>query len=161
MNKKQGIVKNTSTLFLRTVILGFATLILSLCVIALPIGIISDNTGLYRWILLGLYVPAIPFFYAIYQTMKLLRYIDKDEAFSEQSVSTLKSIKYCGAIIAGLFTLGMPYIYYVAEIDDAPGVILVGFIIIGASVVISVFAAVLQKLLKNALDIKAENELTV
>jgi hypothetical protein len=159
--RKQTIVKNSSTIFLRLVVVAFALIILSLCVVVLPIGIATDQTGLYRWILVGLYVPAIPFFYAIFQTMKLLGYIDRNMAFSEESVSTLKAIKNCAAIIAGLFTAGMPYIFYAADKDDAPGVVAIGLVIIAASIVISVFAAVLQKLLKNALDIKAENDLTV
>ena len=45
--------------------------------------------------------------------------------------------------------------------DDAPGVILIGLILIFASMVIAVFAAVLQKLLKEAIDIKSENDLIV
>ena len=55
----------------------------------------------------------------------------------------------------------MPLFYLFAEIDDAPGVILIGMVIIFASMVIAVFAAVLQRLLKEAIDIKSENDLTV
>lgn len=161
MNRKTAIVENGSTIVLRLAVLSFAALILALCVFAVPAGIASDTTGMYRWILLGLYVPAVPFFYAIYQTMKLLQYIDKNTAFSESSVRVLKNIKYCGAIIAGLFVAGMPYIFYTADKDDAPGVVAVGIVIIGASVAVAVFAAVLQRLLKNAIDIKTENDLTV
>ena len=45
--------------------------------------------------------------------------------------------------------------------DDAPGIIIIGMIMIFASMVIAVFAAVLQRLLKDAIDIKSENDLTV
>ena len=38
---------------------------------------------------------------------------------------------------------------------------LVGLVIIFASMVIAVFAAVLQRLLQEAIDIKSENDLTV
>lgn len=55
----------------------------------------------------------------------------------------------------------MPVFYLMAEIDDAPGIIVIGLIIIFASMVIAVFVAVLQKLLKEAIDIKSENDLTV
>ncbi|MED4598856.1 DUF2975 domain-containing protein, partial [Bacillus subtilis] len=41
------------------------------------------------------------------------------------------------------------------------GIIVIGLVIIFASMVIAVFAAVLQKLLKEAIDIKSENDLTV
>jgi hypothetical protein len=110
---------------------------------------------------LGLYVPAIPFFVALYQTLKLLDYIDRNKAFSQLSVRALNSIKYCAIIISAMFAAGMPYVYYVADQDDAPGVVAIGLVIVFASLVIAVFATVLQKLFKNAMAIKAENDLTV
>lgn len=161
MKRKPQIIHRGSTLFLRLVVLSFAALILGLCLFALPVGIASDTYGMYRWILLGLYMPALPFFYAIFQTMKLLDSIDNDIAFSDISVKALKQIKHCGALIAGLFAAGLPYIYYVADKDDAPGVIATALVLIGASTAVAVFAAVLQRLLQNAIDIKAENDLTV
>jgi hypothetical protein len=161
MPKKSLRIQNGSTLILRLAVLGFAAVIAALCLIALPIGIASDDFGLYRWILAGLYVPAIPFFFAIFQTMKLLQYIDNNTAFSDASVTALRNIMYCGSIIAGLFTAGLPYIYYVANKDDAPGVILVALVLACASVAVAVFAAVLRRLMQSAIDIKAENDLTV
>ncbi len=55
----------------------------------------------------------------------------------------------------------MPLFYIVAEIDDAPGVILVGMIFVFAPLTVTVFAAILKKLLKNAIDLKNDNELTI
>lgn len=48
-----------------------------------------------------------------------------------------------------------------AEIDDAPGIILLGMVMIFASMEIAVFAAFLQRLLQEAIDIKSENDLIV
>jgi hypothetical protein len=154
-------LKHGSTLFLRATVIIIALTVLALCIFALPTGIRTDNVGGYRLILLGMYVPAIPFFIALYQAMNLLSYIDTNKAFSDLSVKALSNIKYCALIISGLFAAGMPYIYIVAERDDAPGVILIGLVITGASLVIAIFAALLQKLLQNAIDIKSENDLTV
>lgn len=152
-----------STLFLRTVIWGIGVLVLAILVAALPVAISSELKGDFDYgpIFLGLYVPAIPFFFALYQAFKLLGYIDKNRAFTPAAVKTLQNIKRCALLISGMFALGMPYIFYVADRDDAPGVALIGFIIIGASFVIATFAAVLQKLVQNAVDIKSENDLTV
>ncbi len=108
-----------------------------------------------------MYATAIPFFFALYQAFKLLSYIDKNKAFSELSVKALKNIKYCAITISILYAVGMPFFYLIAEEDDAPGLIVIGLVIIFASMVIAVFAAVLQKLLKEAIDIKSENDLTV
>lgn len=154
-------MKRGSTNFLRGVIVLIAIVVLVLCVIALPAGINSDTTGYYRPILLGLYIPAIPFFFALYQSLKLLDYIDTGKAFTSLSVTAFKYIKYCAAVIGTLFVLGMPYIFMAADRDDAPGVVLIGLVISFASLVIATFAAVLQKLVQNAVDIKSENDLTV
>ncbi len=112
-------------------------------------------------IVIGLYVSVIPFFVALYQAFKLLSYIDKNQAFSELSVNALKNIKFCAMTISGLFVVILPFVYLVAELDDAPGLIIIGMVPIFASMVIAVFAAVLQRLLQEAIDIKSENELTV
>jgi hypothetical protein len=150
-----------STHILRTAIVAIGLGVLALCIFALPIGITTDNTGMYRPILIGLYLPALPFFYALYQAMKLLNYIDQDEAFSDLTVKTFANIKYCALIISTLFALGLPYIFMVADKDDAPGVLGVGLVITFASLVIATFAGLLQKLVQNAVDIKSENDLTV
>jgi hypothetical protein len=108
-----------------------------------------------------MYVSVIPFFIALCQALRLLGYIDKNKAFSESAVRALKSIKLCAFTISILYAAAMPFIYGVAEKDDAPGLILFGLIFIFASVVIAIFAAVLQILLRNAIDIKKDNDLTI
>ena len=60
-----------------------------------------------------------------------------------------------------LYLAGMPILIQIADADDAPGAVGFGMLFAAAPVVVSVFAAVLQKLLQNAIDIKSENDLTV
>jgi len=154
-------MKKGSTLFLRGVIYLIGIAVLVFYIIAVPRVIGSFDLGGYDPLLLGMYLPAIPFFIALHQSLLLLRYIDKNNAFSELSVIALKKIKYCALVISGLYTAGMPYIFYLADQDDAPGVVGIAFVIIFASGVIAIFAGLLQKLLKSAIDIKSENDLTV
>lgn len=154
-------MKQGSTLILKTVLLLIAIAVLALCSLVLPMGIMSDRTGFYSPLLIAMYIPAIPFFFGLYQAFKLLNLIDKNKAFSPSSLNTLKNIKYSAFAISGLYASGMPYIFYVADLDDAPGVVLIGLVIVGASFVVGTFAAVLQKLIQNALDLKEENDLTV
>jgi hypothetical protein len=97
----------------------------------------------------------------LYKAIRLLNFIDKNIAFSELSVGALRVIKYCAITISTLYALIMPFVYQVAKMDDAQGLIVIGMIPPFTSVIIAVFAAVLQKLLKNAIDIKAENDLTI
>lgn len=154
-------MKKGSTVILRGVVVLIGLLVLAICALILPPALIANNVGTMAPILLGLYVPAIPFFIALYQTMRILHNIDTASAFSIASVNALRVIKGCAIAISALFTLGVPYIYYVAEIEDAPGVLLVALIIIFASAVIATATAVLQQLVQNAVDIKSENDLTV
>lgn len=159
--KLTSTMKKGTTHFLRAVIYLIGTGVLAICVFVLPAGIMSDATGYYRPLLFGMYVPAIPFYVALHQSLKLLSYIDDNTAFSDLSVNALKNIKYSGLAISALYTLGMPYIFYAANLDDAPGLVAIGLIIIFTAFVVAVFAGLLQKLLKTAIDIKKENDLTV
>jgi hypothetical protein len=108
-----------------------------------------------------MYLSVIPFFVALYQAFKLLSYIDKNQAFSELSIKSLKNIKFCAIIISGLYVVIMPFVYLLAELDDAPGLIIIGMVPVFAAMVIAVFAAVLQRLLQEAINIKSENDLIV
>lgn len=161
MVHKIPVMKQGSTLFLRGVVVLLGLIVLTLCIFALPTGIRSDNTGLYRPLLIGMYVPAVPFFLGLQQAWKLLGYIDKNQAFSDLSIKALRSIKYCALAISALCAAGLPFIYHAADLDDAPGVVALGLALTFAPFVIAVFAALLQKLLQSGLDIKSENDLTV
>ena len=153
------------TLFLKVVVILIGIPILGLCIFGLP-SIANEAAEHYPAyllypVLIGMYAAAVPFFFALYQTLKLLSYIDKNKAFSELSVNALKYIKYCAITISILYAGLIPLLVPIADADDAPGVVALGLVITFASIVIAIFAAVLQKLLKNAIDIKSENDLTV
>ncbi len=153
------------TLFLKVAVFLIGIPILALCILGLPWladhPVNPDYAHILYPILIGIYVTAIPFYFALYQAFKLLSYIDKNNAFSELSVRALKNIKYCAITISTLYVVMIPFVCLVADKDDAPGLIIMGMVPIFASMVVAVFAAVLQKLLKNAIDIKSENDLTV
>ncbi|MFA2692069.1 DUF2975 domain-containing protein [Bacillus mycoides] len=160
-------MKQGSTLFLKTAIILIGIPVLALCIFLVPnIGkyaaeLFPDITFIKYLVLINLYATVIPFYFALYQAFKLVSFIDKGNAFSKLSVRALKKIKNCAVTISILYVVGMPLFYLVAERDDAPGIIILGMLLIFASMVIAVFAAVLQRLLKDAIDIKSENDLTV
>ncbi|MBT2723025.1 DUF2975 domain-containing protein [Bacillus sp. ISL-46] len=160
-------VKRGSTTFLKVIIFLAGIAVLALCIFLVPkIGnfageLYPDIAYMKSLVLIDMYAAAIPFYFALYQTFKLLSYIDKNQAFSELSVKALKNIKYCAITISTLYLLGMPLYYLMAERVDPPSIIPIGLVIIFASMVIAVFAAVLQRLLQEAINIKSENDLTV
>jgi hypothetical protein len=161
MKKSSTSIKSGSTLFLKSVIVLIGTIVLALCIFVLPNGIRATHWYGYRPILLGMYVPAIPFFIALYQGFKLLGYIDKSKAFSKASITSLQIIKYCGIAICIPYAIGLPYIFITAQKDDAPGVVLLGLIFTFAPIAVAIMAAVLQNVFSNAIEIKSENDLTV
>lgn len=160
-------MKRNSTIFLKIAVYLVGTPILAVCIYGLsrfdpnsPYWDLPELANLQYPLLIGMYVAMIPFFFALYQTLKLLSYIDKNEAFSDLAVQALKKIKYSAITISIVYVLEMPFLYLLTLADDAPG-ILIGLVVIFASIVIAVFAAVLQKLLQEAVDIKLENDLIV
>lgn len=160
-------MKRGTTIFLKIALFLIGIPILALWIVVLPLIIkdAGEGSAQMAYVLYGIltimFVSTIPFYVALYQAFTLLNYIDKNKAFSDISVKALKKIKNCATTISILFMAGMPLFYIVGEVDDAPGVIVIGMVIIFASMVISVFAAVLQRLLQEAIHIKSENDLTV
>lgn len=156
-----------TTLFLKAAVILIGLLVFALCLFVVP-EIASYAATLYSGLsILGilvfadLYATAIPFYFALYQAFMLLCYMDKNQAFSELSVRALKHIKSCALLICILYVAGMPLFFLMADADDAPGIMMIGLLMAFASLVIAVFAAILHRLFKEALDIKTENDLTV
>ncbi|MFF2154262.1 DUF2975 domain-containing protein [Paenibacillus chitinolyticus] len=159
-------MKKASTLFLKLAVILMGIPVLALCIYLVP-HVANFASELYptiasmKYLVFTLmYGAAIPFYFALYQAFNLLRYIDKSNSFSQLSVHALKNIKHCGITISGLYGLGMPLIHFIAKKIDPP-IGLLGLIIIFSSLVIAFFAAVLQRLLQEAILIKSENDLTV
>lgn len=142
-------MKRGSTLFLKIAVILIGIPVLALCILFVPAiasyaaKLYPDITYMKYLVSIDLYATAIPFYFALYQAFKLLGYIDKNKAFSDLSVKVLSNIKYCAITISILYVIGMPLFYMVAEVDDAPGIIVLGLFMIFASMVIAVFAAVL------------------
>ncbi len=163
-------MKKGGTLVLKAFIVLIGLGVLVLCIFALPTAWYGVTVEFpeyplvgfsLRLILLGMYLTTIPFYFGLHQGFKLLVLIDKNAAFSEQSVKTLRNIKLSAASVGVIYLLCVPFLFPFAEVDDAPGLLLFGLAAALMPVIVSVFAAVLEKLLKNALEIKSENDLTV
>jgi len=161
-------LKKGSTVFLKVVVFLIGLAVLAVCLFGLPAIASRDaakhpDTAYLQYCFLGfVFVLCIPFYTALYQAFKLLTYIDRNQAFSTISIKALKYIKYCSCTIGILIVLGIIIsiaLFYGNE--DITGIIMLALISILASSVIAAFAAVLQKLLQKALDLKSENDLVV
>lgn len=159
-------MREVTTLFLKIAVFIIGLPVLALCIFLVPhmanfAAKLYPNIAPMKYLVfIVMYGAAVSFYFALYQAFNLLRYIDENTAFSELSVKALKNIKCCAITISGLYVLGLPLFHFIAKKVDPP-IGLMGLIIIFASLVIAVFAAILQRLLQEAINIKSENDLTV
>ena len=154
-------MKHGSTLFLKLSVWLMGLSVTAICSFLIIPTVLAGQTEYYAPNLIILCVSALPFLFALFQTLKLLSFIDKNRAFSWRSVKALSAIKFCAFAIALLHGIGLPSVYYAANIDDAPGVLVIALVVVFGALVVAGFAAVLQLLLKSAIEMKKENDLTV
>ena len=165
MKHRSTPIKSGSTLFLKAIILLIAIGVLA-GMLWFPqtegraanldlISIYADPFIIY------IYLASITFFVGLYQAFKLLNFIDDGKAFSQGAVNTLKNMKFASLGLIGAIVAAEVYIRLFAHGDDPAGPTMLGIIATFAIAVIATAAAVFQKLLQNAVDIKSENDLTV
>jgi hypothetical protein len=159
-------MKRTSILFLQAVIVLIGIVALAL-LIRLPLTEgRAANLDLFRiyldpFILYG-YAASIAFFVALYKAFKLLGYIGQNKVFSSDSVRALKSIKYCAIIISILIVMAGIFIrIFHNKEDDPAGFLALCIVTTFVSIVVATAAAIFEKILQNAIDMKSENDLTI
>ncbi|MBI5139773.1 DUF2975 domain-containing protein [Candidatus Nomurabacteria bacterium] len=163
-------MKKSSTIFLQVVIvlIGIVALII---MIRFPLtegrAANLDLFSIYAdpFIVYG-YLASIAFFVALYQAFKLLGYIGQNKVFSLNSVKALRIIKRCAIILGILIVMAAIYIrlsFSVKSVtdDDSAGFIAVSIVATFISIVVATAAAVFEKTLQSAVEIKYENDLTV
>ena len=162
-------MNRSSTIFLQVVIvvIGIGALALLLWEPHIE-GVNAHATTLYEIyfddpFLALVYAGSIPFFVALYQAFKVLGYARQNKVFSPEAVKSLRTIKYCALAIIGFVVVEEIFILLMNNGDnDNPGApILLGVLITVPSIVVAVAAAMFERILQNAVDIKSENDLTV
>ena len=159
-------MKRASTIFLQAVIviIGIVALVI---LIRFPLTEgRAKNLDLFRiyadpFILFG-YAASIIFFVGLYKAFKLLGYIGRNNVFSPNAVGALKSIKYC-AIVLGIFIVlaGLYVMISHDKEDDPAGFLAICIVTTFVAIVVATAAAIFEKILQNAIDMKSENELTI
>lgn len=159
-------MKRVPTLFLQAVIVLIGIVALAI-LIRFPlvegratnldlISIYADPLILYG------YATSIAFFIALYKAFKLLGYIGQNKVFSSDSVKTLKSIKCCAIVLGVSIVMAGLYIRIAHDEEDDPaGFIAICIVTTFASIVVATAAAIFERLLQNAVDLKSESDLTI
>ncbi|HJQ41250.1 MAG TPA: DUF2975 domain-containing protein [Thermoanaerobaculia bacterium] len=108
------------------------------------------------------YLASIAFFTALFQAFRLLGYIGQNRVFSLNSVKALRTIKYCAIALVAMIGGAVAYLFmFVRGKDDIAGGVAMGVVMIFMSVIVATAAAVFERLLQSAVDLKSENDLTV
>jgi len=158
-------MKRSSTVFLKAVILLIGIGVVTGMILFPQIegrNANSDLVSIYLRdpLLAYTYIASIPFFVALYQAFRMLGYIEQKKAFSQSSVRALRNIKYCAIVLIGFIVAGEAFIILGGEGDRA-GIVALGIYTTFASIVIATAAAIFERLLQNAVDLKSEHDLTI
>jgi hypothetical protein len=161
-------MKRSSVIFLQVVIvlLGLAALALLLWEPQIE-GVNKNRTHFEIYFhdpfLALVYAGSIPFFVALYQAILALGYVGRGQVFSPEVVKALRIIRYCALAIIGFVVVEEIFILVMNNGDnDNPGApILLGALVAFPSMVVATTAAVFERILQNAVDLKTENDLTV
>ena len=159
-------MKRGSTIFLKVVILLIGTVTLA-GIIRFPLtegraGHLDLVSIYWDPFIVYMYAASSPFFVALYQAFKLLGYIGENKVFSLNSVKALKKIKYCAIILGGSIVMAGVYIKIFHDKNDDPaGFLAMCIVTTFISIVVATAAAVFEKTLQSAVDLKSENDLTV
>jgi len=159
-------MKRISIVFLQVVIVLIGLGTLAILVVFPQMEGRATNLDLFSiysdpFILYG-YAASIAFFVALYKAFRLLGYVGQNKVFSSDSVKALKSIKYCAMTLAVLIVGAGLYVrIFHHEDDDPAGFLAMCIVTTFATIVVATAAAVFEKILQNAVDMKSENDLTI
>jgi hypothetical protein len=106
------------------------------------------------------YLASIPFFVALYQACKALSYAGRNEVFTPPAVRALRTIKHCAMALVVLAMISFVFMLF-GDAEDGPPGLFLRLIVIFPSIVVATAAAMIERILQSAVDLKAEHDLTV
>jgi hypothetical protein len=108
------------------------------------------------------YIASIPFFVALHQAFKVLGYAGQNQVFSPAAVKAMRTIKVCAIAIIGFVAVSVVFMPFSdPNDDDGPQGVVMRILITFGSIVVATAAAMFERILQNAVDLKSENDLTV
>ncbi|GEK37025.1 hypothetical protein K5E_22700 [Enterococcus thailandicus] len=153
------------TTFLKFILAGLVAFILFLSFL-LTMGLlfsINEHSVFPEQVLasISLYLSAIASLLIIYYMYRMLVLVDNDRAFSAMSLIYVRAI-FRLTIMEFIVLIGtVPFVYYIADNDDAPGVMIIGLGMLIIPLAVATFVSIIEKLLKNAIELKLDYELTI
>jgi len=106
------------------------------------------------------FIGSIPFFAALYHAFKVLGYVRQNKTFSQATVNSLRIIKYCALALIGFVAASVIFMIG-GDREDRPAGLFMRILVTFPAIIVATVAAISERILQNAVDIKSENDLTV
>ena len=163
-NAKAPLLRRSSTAFLQGVIvlvgLGALTFLLWEPNVE---GVNKHATLAQKYLdpfVVYVYIASVPFFVGLYQAIKVLGYAGRNRVISQDGVNALRTIKYCALAVIAFVAVSVLFMIG-GDRDDRPAGTFMRLLVAFPSVVVAAAAAMFERVLQNAVDLKSENDLTV
>jgi len=98
------------------------------------------------------YVASIPFFVALYQAFKVLGYVGANRVFSQATITSLRTIKFCALAIVGFVAAGESIFILFNNSDDRAGGVAIGIGIAFGSLTAAAAATMLEGILRDTAE---------
>ena len=106
-----------------------------------------------------IWLSGIPCFIALCCAWEIVTNIGRDQSFTEQNASLLKSISFLAAFDAGFFFVGNIVLLFLNM--SHPGVVIASFLVEFVGIAVAVAAAALSHLVKKAAVLQEQSDLTI
>ena len=106
------------------------------------------------------FIGSTAFFAALYHSFKVLGYVGQDKTFSQATVNSLRIIKYCALALIGFVAVSVIFMIG-GDREDRPAGLFMRILVTFPAIIVAAAAAISERILQNAVDIKSENDLTV
>lgn len=106
------------------------------------------------------YVASLSFFAALTQAFRVWRYAGQNKLFSHAVLKALRTIKYCGGALIG-FVAGGEIFIMLGTSDDRAGGVFMGLLITLGAIVMVATAARFERIVRNAIVLRSENDVAV
>lgn len=120
-------------------------------------SLFAADHSLYIAMIGYMYVCCLPFLFALFSVKRLCDVIADGDSFSERSLKQLSHIVWCCYVEAAINIVAIVFFSLVYNV----GIFTVSLLIVGVCGAIAIFATVLKELVKSAIRIREENELTI
>lgn len=100
-------------------------------------------------------------FSALRSLYKMVTLIGHEQAFSNQILPLVVKLNRQILLMAVSFCGILPFVYQITQNEDAPGIMVLGLMLISIPFSLVVFGKIVEELFKQAVNLKKEQDLTI